>query len=79
MMISLGPEDTQETWSSSQRIHEATTRVEGVPKGVGRAPYLMGPSEISWPNSFTHIYSYTLKTSVGGTKPLFHRRNLLYP
>ena len=32
-MIFLGPEDTQETWSASQKSHEAATRVEGVPGG----------------------------------------------
>ena len=41
-MIFLGPEDTQETWSASQKSHEAATRVEGVPKGVGRAPRSCG-------------------------------------
>ena len=30
-MIFLGPEDTQETWSASQKSLEAATRVEGVP------------------------------------------------
>ena len=30
-MIFLGPEDTQETWSTSQRSFEAATRVEGAP------------------------------------------------
>ena len=43
-MIFLGPEDTQETWSASQKSHEAATRVEGVPRGVGHAPDLVGPS-----------------------------------
>ena len=37
-MIFLGPEDTQETSSASQRSLEAATRVEGVP------PDLVGPS-----------------------------------
>ena len=43
-MIFLRPEDTQETWSASQKSHEAATRVEGAPQGVGRAPDLVGPS-----------------------------------
>ena len=42
-MIFLGPEDTQETWSASQKSHEAATRVEGTPMGVGRAPRPCGP------------------------------------
>ena len=45
----------------------------------GRAPTLVGPTELHRCTSFTYIYSYTLKTSGGATKPLFHRRNLLYP
>ena len=32
-MIFLGPEDTQETWRSSQKSHEAATRTEGAPRG----------------------------------------------
>ena len=43
-MIFLGPEDIQKTWSASQKSHEAATRVEGTPRGVGRALYLVGPS-----------------------------------
>ena len=42
-MIFLGPEDTQETWRSSRRSHEAATRVEGAPRGIGCAPCLVGP------------------------------------
>ena len=30
-MIFLGPQDTQETWSKSQKSHEVATRVEGTP------------------------------------------------
>ena len=41
-MIFLGPEDTPEIWSSSQKSHEAATRGEGV------APAL-------WPPIYTHI------------------------
>ena len=33
-MIFLGPQDTQETWSSSQRSHEAATMVEGAPPAL---------------------------------------------
>ena len=49
------------------------------PRGGGRAPTIVGPLSIRRPTSFSYIYSYTLKTSKGATKPLFHRRNLLYP
>ena len=39
-MIFLGPEDTQETLSASEKSHEAATRVEGAP------PDLVGPAEL---------------------------------
>ena len=45
----------------------------------GRAPTLVGPSQLHRPTSFTYIYSYTLKASRSTTKPCFHCRNLLYP
>ena len=45
----------------------------------GRALPLVGPSWLHRRTSFAYIYSYTLETSGGATKPLFHRRNLLYP
>ena len=55
----------------------------GTPRGSheagGRAPTLMGPTELHRRTSFSYIYSYTLKTSRRATKPLFHRHNLLYP
>ena len=41
-MIFLGPEDNQETWRSSRRSHEAATKTEGTPRGVGR-PHPCGP------------------------------------
>ena len=41
-MIFLGPEDTQETWSASEKSHEAATRVEGAPRGRAR-PQPYGP------------------------------------
>ena len=34
-MIFLGPEDTQETWSLSQKSHMAARRVEGAPLPCG--------------------------------------------
>ena len=46
-------------------------RQEGAPQGGGHAPTLMGPSQLHRPTSFANIYSYTLKTSRGATKPLF--------
>ena len=42
-MIFLGPEDTQETWSASQKSYKAAVRVEGTPRGVGRASLPCGP------------------------------------
>ena len=45
----------------------------------GRAPTLMGPSQLHRPTSFAYIYSYTLKPSGRATKHLFHCRNPLYP
>ena len=59
---------------------EWTSRKQrGSHEAGGRAPTLVGPSQLHRPTSFAYIYSYTLKTSKGATKPLFHRRNLLYP
>ena len=43
VMIFLGPEDTQETWSASQKSHEAAIRVEGALRGAGIAPQPCGP------------------------------------
>ena len=62
--------------SETQRgNHEAGGRAQG-----GRhAPTLVGPSQLHRPTYFAYIYSYTLKTSRGAMKPLFHRHNLLYP
>ena len=39
-IIFLRPEDTQETWRTSQGSFEATTRVEGAPGGWGAPPTL---------------------------------------
>ena len=58
-----------------QGAHEAG----GAPRGTGMPPTLMGPTQLHRPTSFAYIYSYTLKTSRGATKPLFDCRNLLYP
>ena len=45
----------------------------------GRAPTLVGPSQLHRPTSSSYIYSYTLKTSRSTAKPYFHCRNLLDP
>ena len=42
-------------------------------------PTLVGPSWLHRPISSAYIFSNTPKPSRGATKPLFHRRNLLYP
>ena len=67
--IVFGTNTIQETWSGRQGSNEAATRQGGAPP----------PSWLHRPTSFAYIYSYTLKTSKGATKPLFHRRNFLYP
>ena len=54
-MIFLGPEDIQETWSTCQESHEAATRMEGAPRGVGRAPHPRGPL-VTPPTYFFHLY-----------------------
>ena len=40
----FGTNAIHETWSGSQGSNEAATRQEGVPRGVRRAPILVGPS-----------------------------------
>ena len=54
--VIFGTNVIQETWSWSQGGHE------GAPP-TGRAPYLVGPSSIPRPTSFTYISPYTLKPS----------------
>ena len=73
VMIFLGRKANQETWSGSLDLREATTREEVAPRT------LTGPTELHRRTSFAYIYTYTLETSGRATKPLFHRRNLLYP
>ena len=46
----------QETWTLLQEVTEAVTRVEGVPPG--RAPYLVGPSELHRRTPSSYIYTY---------------------
>ena len=77
-MIFLGLEDIQRTWSVSRGSHEATTRTEGTPRGVGRAPTIVGTSWLHRPISSAYIFSNIPKPSRGATKPLFHRHNFLY-
>ena len=67
--------DRKETGRLGDEVGDAMRRA----RGRRACPYLVGPSWVSWPSSFAYIYSYTLKTTKGATKPLFHRRNLLYP
>ena len=63
-------------------VTEAARRPQGrrARPGGRRAPHPHGPL-VAPPTYFFHlyIYSYTLKTSKGATKQLFHYRNLLYP
>ena len=76
--VIFGTNVVQETWSGCQERSKEATRQGGAPP-PGRAPTLMGPSQLHRPTSSSYIYPYTLKTSRSTTKPYFHRRNLLYP
>jgi hypothetical protein len=53
VMIFLGPEDTPETWSSSQKSHEAATRGEGAPPTLW-AP--RDPPDLVLPPIYSHIF-----------------------
>src|SRR3989337_695380 len=58
-MIFLGPEDTQGTWSPSQKSHEAATRVGGAPWGGGPPPTLWAPRDfpdLDLPPINSHIF-----------------------
>ena len=77
--VIFGTNVIQRTWSASQEAAEAATRVEDAPTPTGRAPYLVGPSNVHRPTSSSYIYPRTLRTSKEPTKNYFHRRNLLYP
>ena len=72
-MIFLGTENTQETWSASQKKREATTSRRGAPH------WLVAPSETPWPTSLSYKFTYIPKPSEASAKTLFHRRNLLFP
>ena len=56
----FGTNMIQETWSSRQRSFKEATRV-GAPPLLGASPYLVGPSSVPRPTSFTFISPYTLK------------------
>ena len=75
----FGTNANQKTWSGRQAIDEEATRQGGAPTPLGTPSTLVGPSWLPWRTSFTYIYPCTLKTFRWATKPLFHRRNLLYP
>ena len=71
-VIFLGPEDTQEIQSSSQKSHEAATRVEGAPRGVARGPLPYGPLGDPLTQIFLlyiHIYSQTTRSIQENTFP----------
>ena len=52
-MIFLGPEDTQETWSASQKSHEAAARVEGTPPTLWAPRW---PLDLGLPPIYSHIF-----------------------
>ena len=57
----FGTNVIQETWSGRQERNEEAT-------GRGRAPTLVGPSQLHRPTSSSHIHSRTLKPSEATTK-----------
>ena len=77
--VIFGTNVIQRTWSASQEVAEAATRVEGAPTPTGRAPCLVGPSGGHRRTSSSYIYLRILKTSRSTTKHNFHCRHLLYP
>ena len=66
--------------TQSRRLGVEVKEAARRPRGRAACPHPRGPL-VAPPIYFfrLYIYSYTLKTSRGATKPLFHRRNLLYP
>ena len=62
-MIFLGPEDTQRTWSPSQKSHEAVARVEGTPWGAPLPCAPLGDPLTYFFVLYIHIYSRTLRES----------------
>ena len=73
------PEDL--SWN--KRNPEDLELKSGTPRGGheagGRAPTLVGPTGLHRPISFAYIYSYTLKTSGGATKPRSRRASTSTP
>ena len=61
------PEDLEMKSGTQRGGHEAGERAQG----VGRAPYLVAPSWVSWPSSFAYIYSYTPKNIRGSHETTF--------
>ena len=53
-IVIFQPNVTQETWTLLQAVPEEVMRVEGVPPG--RAPYLVGPSELHRRTPSSYIY-----------------------
>ena len=74
----FSPNVIQETWTLLQGIREAVMRVGGAPP-LGRAPCLVGPSELHRRTSSSYIYICTPKRSEQEPKSKFHRHNFLYP
>ena len=75
--VIFGTNMIQETRSSRQRIFKEATRVGARPAPTRRAPYLVGPSSISRPTSFTYISPYAPKTSEQKIDREFRRRKPL--
>ena len=73
--VIFSPNVIQETWTLLQEVSGEVTRVEGAPPG--RAPCLMGPSELHRRASSAYISPYTLKTSVSTIDREFRRQKPL--
>ena len=75
----FGTNVIQETWSGLQERSEEATRKGGTPAPLGRAPTLVGPSQLHRPTSSSYIYPYTLKPSGNRIDREFHHRKPLQP
>ena len=53
-IVIFQPNMIQETWTLLQEVSQEVTRVEGAPPG--RAPYLVGPSELHRRTPSSYIY-----------------------
>ena len=69
----FGTNMIQGTWSGRQATEEATTRVPGVPPGVGAPPTLVGPSSVNR-RTFLHLYILPYPENIRG-----HHENLIPP